>query len=80
MEVVHCQGCDDAQAAAMAVRERRPVVLQQDQLEPVDAQRVVDVVSGAINALDGQSERLREMNVLSPTADELLSRKLRIPA
>ena len=65
---------------ALAVRERRTVLLQRDQLEPVDAQRVVDVVSGSINALDGQSERLRELNVLFPTADVLLSRKLRIPA
>jgi cell division inhibitor SepF len=78
--VFHCRGFDDAQAVALAVRDQQTVLLQVDQLDPVEAQRVVDFVSGAINALDGQSERLREINVLSPTADVLLSRKLRTPA
>jgi cell division inhibitor SepF len=74
VEVVHCRGFDDAQAVALAVRERRTVVLQLDQLEPVEAQRVVDFVSGAINALEGQSERLGETTFLFAPADVLVSR------
>ena len=57
----------------MAVRERRPVLLQLDQLDPVVAQRLVDFVSGAINALDGQSERLGETTFLFAPADVLVS-------
>jgi cell division inhibitor SepF len=74
VEVVHCREFDDAQAVAMAVREQRTVLLQLDQLEPVEAQRVVDFVSGAINALEGQSERLGETTFLFAPADVLLSR------
>ena len=56
-----------------AVREQRTVVLQLDHLEPVEAQRVVDFVSGAIHALEGQSERLGETTFLFAPADVLLS-------
>jgi len=74
LEVVHCRGLDDAQAVALAVREQRTVLLQLDQLEPVEAQRVVDFVAGAINALDAQSERLGATTFLFAPADVLLSR------
>lgn len=58
VEVFHCRSFDDAQSVAVAVRERRTVVLQLDQLEPGEAQRVVDFISGAVHALEGRSERL----------------------
>jgi len=73
VEVFHCRGFDDAQAVALAVREQRTVLLQVDQLDPVEAQRVVDFVSGAIQALDGQSERLGETTFLFAPADVLVS-------
>jgi len=57
VEVFHCRGFDDAQAGALAVR----------------AQRVVDFVSGAIHALEGQSERLGETTFLFAPANVLLS-------
>ena len=58
VEVFDCRSFDDAQSVALAVRERRTVVLQLDQLEPGEAQRVVDFISGAVHALEGRSERL----------------------
>ena len=64
VEVFHCRGFDDAQSIALAVRERRMVVLQLDQLKPIEAQRVVDFVSGAVHALEGRSERLGETTFL----------------
>ena len=73
VEVFHCRGFDDAQAVALAVRAQRVVLLQLDHLEPVEAQRVVDFVSGAIHALEGQSERLGETTFLFAPADVLLS-------
>jgi cell division inhibitor SepF len=73
VEVVHCRSFDDAQAIALAVRERRTVVLQLDQLKPIEAQRVVDFVSGAVHALDGQSERLGETAFLFAPAGVVLS-------
>ena len=71
--VFYCRGFDDAQAVALAVRDQRTVLLQVDQLDPVEAQRVVDFVSGAVQALDGQSERLGETTFLFAPADVLLS-------
>lgn len=58
VEVVHCRGFDDAAPVAWAVREGRTVVLQLERLDPIEAQRVVDFVSGAVHALGGQSQRL----------------------
>ncbi len=74
VEVFHCRGFDDAQAVALAVRAQRTVVLQLDQLEPIEAQRVIDFVSGAVHALDGQSERLGETTFLfAPSGVQLSS-------
>ena len=73
VEVFHCRRFDDAQAIALAVRERRTVVLQLDQLEPGEAQRVVDFVSGAVHALEGRSERLGEKTFLFAPSGVVLS-------
>ena len=73
VEVVRCRGFDDAAAIAVAVRERRTVVLLLDQLDPLEAQRVVDFVSGAVHALDGQSQRLGLTTVLFAPGDVVLS-------
>jgi cell division inhibitor SepF len=71
--VFHCRGFDDAQAIAHAVRERQTVVLQLDRLEPNEAQRVVDFVSGAVHALGGQSERLGKTTFLFAPAGVMLT-------
>jgi len=73
VDVVRCRGFEDAAAIALAVRERRTVVLQLDQLDPSEAQRVVDFVSGAVHALDGQSQRLGRSTVLFAPAGVVLS-------
>ncbi len=73
VEVTHCRSFDEAQAIAFAVRERRTVVLQLDQLDPSEAQRVVDFVSGAVHALGGQSERLGETSFLFAPSGVVLS-------
>ena len=73
VEVVHCRSFDDAQAAAMAVRERRTVILQLDQLEPLEAQRVVDFIAGAVHALEGRSERLGKTTFLFAPSGVVLS-------
>ena len=73
VEVFRCRCFDDAQAVAVAVRERRTVVLQLDQLDPGEAQRVVDFVSGAVHALEGRSERLGEKTFLFAPSGVVLS-------
>ncbi|MBM5801110.1 MAG: cell division protein SepF [Cyanobacteria bacterium K_DeepCast_35m_m2_023] len=73
LEVVRCRGFQDAAAIAVAVRERRTVVLQLDQLDPQEAQRIVDFVSGAVHALEGQFRRLGHATVLFAPAGVVLS-------
>jgi cell division inhibitor SepF len=58
---------------AHVLGECQRVVLQLDQLEPIEAQRVVDFVSGAVHALEGQSERLGETTFLFAPAGVVLS-------
>jgi cell division inhibitor SepF len=73
VEVFHCRGFDDARSIALAVREQRTVVLQLDQLDPIEAQRVVDFVSGAVHALEGQSERMGATTFLFAPAGVVLT-------
>jgi cell division inhibitor SepF len=51
---------EDAMAAVQAVQRLRTVVLQLGAMEPEEAQRTIDFVSGGVYAMDGQSERLAE--------------------
>jgi cell division inhibitor SepF len=51
---------EDAMAAVQAVQRLRTVVLQLEAMEPAEAQRTIDFVSGGVYAMDGQSERLGE--------------------
>lgn len=46
--------------AVVAVQQQRTVVLHLAGMEPEEAQRTIDFVSGGVYALDGQSERLGE--------------------
>ena len=73
VEVFHCRCFDDAQTIARAVRERRTVVLQLDQIPPSEAQRVVDFVSGAVHALEGRCERLGVTTFLFAPSGVVLS-------
>lgn len=49
---------DDATEAVVAVQHLKTVVLHLEGLDPKEAQRIIDFVSGGIYAMDGQSERL----------------------
>jgi cell division inhibitor SepF len=51
---------EDATLALQAVQELKTVVLHLGSMDPVEAQRVIDFVSGGVFAIDGQSERLGE--------------------
>ncbi len=51
---------EDAMAAVQAVQRLRTVVLHLGEMEPAEAQRTIDFVSGGVYAMDGQSERLAD--------------------
>lgn len=58
--VVQARGLADAEVAISSVRQNNNVVLQCGGLEPPLAQRIIDMVSGGICAIDGQ------IRVISP--------------
>ena len=49
---------EDATLALLAVQQMKTVVLHRGAMEPEEAQRTIDFVSGGVYAMDGQSERL----------------------
>ena len=57
--VVLCPSCfEEASEAVLAVQHLKTVVLHLEALDPQEAQRIIDFVSGGVYAIDGQSERL----------------------
>jgi len=55
---MHPTRYEDAMAAVQAVQQQRTVVLHLGEMDPDEAQRTIDFVSGGVYAMDGQSERL----------------------
>jgi cell division inhibitor SepF len=51
---------DQGSEAVLAVQQQRTVVLHLGGMDPQEAQRTIDFVSGGVFAMDGQSERLGE--------------------
>ncbi|MEB3351837.1 MAG: cell division protein SepF [Cyanobacteriota bacterium] len=49
---------EEATAAVQAVQRLKTVVLHLGGMDPAEAQRTIDFVSGGVFAMDGQSERL----------------------
>ncbi len=49
---------EDATMAVLAVQQLKTVVLHLGAMDPEEAQRTIDFVSGGVYAMDGQSERL----------------------
>jgi cell division inhibitor SepF len=49
---------EDAMAAVQEVQRQKTVVLHLGAMQPEEAQRTIDFVSGGVFAMDGQSERL----------------------
>lgn len=68
VHVIRCERFDDAMVAAQALQERQCVVLQLDGMDPLQAQRLVDFVAGAVQALEGRIERIGEGTVLCAPA------------
>jgi len=62
--ILRSRRLSDAQTAVEAVRQRHCVLLQLDDADPAEAQRIVDFLSGAISALDGQVEQIGECTFL----------------
>jgi len=75
MHVIRCGRFEDAMVAAQALQERQCVVLQLDGMDPLQAQRLVDFVAGAVEALEGQIERIGESTVLCAPAGVEVSRE-----
>ena len=65
----------DAQNAVGVVRQRHCVLLQLDDADPAEAQRIIDFLAGAISALDGQVERIGDATVLFSPAGVRVSRQ-----
>lgn len=63
----------DAQEAVEAIRQRHCVLLQLDDATPEEAQRIIDFLSGAVSALDGQVERIGECTFLFAPAGVTVS-------
>ena len=51
---------EDAMTAVQEVQRQKTVVLHLGAMQPEEAQRTIDFVSGGVFAMDGQSERLGE--------------------
>ena len=74
VHVIRCERFDDAMVAAQALQERQCVGLQLDGMDPQQAQRLVDFVAGAVEALEGRIERIGEGTVLCAPAGVEVSR------
>jgi cell division inhibitor SepF len=73
--ILRSRRLSDAQNAVEAIRQRHCVLLQLDDADPAEAQRIVDFLSGAISALDGQVERIGDSTVLFSPAGVSVSRQ-----
>jgi len=73
--ILRSRRLSDAQNAVEAIRQRHCVLLQLDDADPAEAQRVIDFLAGAISALDGQVERIGYATVLFIPAGVTVSRQ-----
>ena len=54
--ILRSRRLSDTQNAMEAIRQRHCVLLQLDDADPAEAQRIIDFLAGATSALDGQVE------------------------
>ena len=73
--ILRTRRLSDAQNAVEAIRQRHCVLLQLDDADPAEAQRVIDFLAGAISALDGQVERIGDSTILFSPAGVSVSRQ-----
>ncbi|MBM5784772.1 MAG: cell division protein SepF [Cyanobacteria bacterium K_DeepCast_35m_m1_288] len=71
--ILRTRRLSEAQNAVEAIRQRHCVLLQLEDTEPAEAQRIVDFMAGAVNALDGQVERIGECTFLFAPAGVTVS-------
>lgn len=62
--LVQARGLDDAEVAITAVRHNSTVVLRCEHLGPRLAQRLIDMVSGGVCAMDGRTHHISPQVVL----------------
>lgn len=60
MVIVEPRSFDDAMGVVEALRQRRAVIINLTGLDSDQAQRLIDFVSGATHAIDGNQERVGE--------------------
>lgn len=58
--IIEPKSFDDALDVVQSLRERRAVIMNMKELEPEQAQRLLDFVSGATHALDGHQKQIGE--------------------
>jgi cell division inhibitor SepF len=71
--ILRSRRLSDATNAVEAIRQRHCVLLQLDDADPAEAQRIIDFLAGAISALDGQVERIGECTFLFAPAGVTVS-------
>ena len=54
--ILRSRRLSDTQNAVEAIRQRHCVLLQLDDADPAEAQRIIDFLAGDTSALDGQVE------------------------
>lgn len=70
--LLEARGLDDAEAAITAVRRNSSVVLQCEHMHPRLAQRLIDMVSGGVCAMDGHERRISaQVMLFLPAAAKL---------
>ena len=71
--ILRCQRLEDAREAVEAIRSRHCVMVQVEDASPEEAQRIIDFLAGAIDALDGQVERIGDATFLFAPAGVTVS-------
>lgn len=74
LKVVVCEPekYDEVQALADHLKNRKQVILNFESTSPEVAQRIIDFISGAVYALDGQSQQLgRNIFLFAPSHVEV---------
>lgn len=71
--ILRSRKLSEARSAVQAIRQRHCVLLQLDDATPEEAQHIVDFLAGAINALDGQVERIGDSTFLFAPAGVTVS-------
>ncbi len=56
--IVHPQAFEDAQEICEHLKSKKPIVMNLEEVEKEDAQRIVDFLSGSVYALDGNIQKV----------------------